>query len=365
MLKGSPPYGGVGRNLVLAALLRAQVRRPLTGAWVETLPSPGTPTRRPVAPLRGRGSKPVDRHVFDPAAPRRPLTGAWVETRSPSGSSRGLVTSPPYGGVGRNNKVSEPIAPPRASPPYGGVGRNRYPVPSLPTFRVAPLRGRGSKLVEPALAVAPRRRPLTGAWVETLWPSVSETDVIVAPLRGRGSKHRIIQWHDHCFKSPPYGGVGRNSLSQVSVIDAVDVAPLRGRGSKPDSERGQQPAEGRPLTGAWVETGQRIAEQRAEQGRPLTGAWVETNLPDPGAGTSGSPPYGGVGRNHVPDSSRSSLSTSPPYGGVGRNPEEFKTSVDGTATSPPYGGVGRNPANVIHDGSGEGRPLTGAWVETS
>ena len=35
-------------------------------------------------------------------------------------------------------------------------------------------------------------------------------------------------------------------------------------------------ADGRPLTGAWIETSARMSPKIARSGRPLTGAWIET-----------------------------------------------------------------------------------------
>ena len=53
---------------------------------------------------------------------------------------------------------------------------------------VAPLRGRGLKLLASIQPNLQRRRSLTGAWIETLSYIVSKLVQLVAPLRGRGLK---------------------------------------------------------------------------------------------------------------------------------------------------------------------------------
>ncbi len=75
----SPPHGGVDRNADLNPRLMATLRRPLTGAWIETEQT-----------KRGPWAK-----------TRRPLTGAWIETSS-SCASCAARSSPPHGGVDRN-----------------------------------------------------------------------------------------------------------------------------------------------------------------------------------------------------------------------------------------------------------------------
>ena len=77
-----------------------------------------------------------------------------------------------------------------------------------------------------------------------------------------------------------------------------------------------------------------------------------------------SPPHGGVDRNASDRSGLRLLIASPPHGGVDRNrhaPEE----VSKLHRSPPHGGVDRNADDVVTSAVNDGRPLTGAWIETS
>ena len=53
---------------------------------------------------------------------------------------------------------------------------------------VAPLRGRGLKLLISPNGGSGPRRSLTGAWIETLAAIREMRESLVAPLRGRGLK---------------------------------------------------------------------------------------------------------------------------------------------------------------------------------
>ena len=55
------------------------------------------------------------------------------------------------------------------------------------------------------------------------------------------------------------------------------VAPSRGRGLKLSEEVCFARNEGRPFTGAWIETLVRTFTQFCNWGRPFTGAWIETH----------------------------------------------------------------------------------------
>ncbi len=206
-----------------------------------------------VAPSRGRGSKllaeggdvrsaeslphgGVDRNLGSPSGQqqsrRRSLTGAWIETcRWPS--RKPDARSLPHGGVDRNGSNLTASGGNPGSLPHGGVDRNRDARGDDPRRAgVAPSRGRGSKHradgplsdAEESLphggvdrnrprrrsSSMPRRRSLTGAWIETRSPAPSPRRRRVAPSRGRGSK-------------PLRDGRARH---------LVEVAPSRGRGSK-------------------------------------------------------------------------------------------------------------------------------------
>ena len=76
------------------------VRRPLTGAWIETSFTSNAEVADCV--VRAFASRPLTgAWMREDELPRRPLTGAWIET-SPSGAVHdGWLTSwsPPHGGV--------------------------------------------------------------------------------------------------------------------------------------------------------------------------------------------------------------------------------------------------------------------------
>ena len=215
----SPPHGGADRNDIGSCLPHGADApcRPLTGARIETLPSSAARPPPPVAPSRGRGSKP---------------------------HRRGIVVA---------------------------------------HHSVAPSRGRGSKhrMSQPALRQASACRPLTGARIETHegFATATNNPARVAPSRGRGSKlvKLVGQCHDRVGGgSPPHGGADRNqSFSRLSSLSAC-----------------------RPLTGARIETSRRTPPARCVASPPHGGAdrniyasKVEVRRP------RWSPPHGGADRN--------------------------------------------------------------------
>ena len=124
----SPPHGGADRNQ--SAELeprRFAQRRPLTGGADRNLDSRyhaamvevGT-----VAPSRGRGSKRPGLRIHRLRV-RRPLTGARIETRCRAADTA-TSPSPPHGGADRN-VVQRSCTLDRngaRSPPHGGADRN-------------------------------------------------------------------------------------------------------------------------------------------------------------------------------------------------------------------------------------------------
>src|SRR4051794_10222207 len=132
---------------------------------------------------------------------------------------KAALRSPPHGGADRNCKSRDVaswsrVAPsrgrgsklravdglvvPAPSPPHGGADRNcieackracRAVARPLALRDVAPSRGRGSKLSKISLRFA-----------------LSE----VAPSRGRGSKLDVIALGEDAAMSPPHGGADRN-----------------------------------------------------------------------------------------------------------------------------------------------------------
>ena len=78
----------------------------------------------------------------------------------------------------------------------------------------------------------PRRRPFTGAWIETFHRRRHGRPIEVAPSRGRGLKQTwvLVPWR------------------------FFPVAPSRGRGLKPMKTNPRSHGNCRPFTGAWIET---------------------------------------------------------------------------------------------------------------
>src|SRR5690606_29952837 len=88
-------------------------------------------------------------------------------------------------------------------------GRGLKPRPSggyLAVAAVAPSRGRGLKLRLRAAARVHRRRPLTGARIETHRLRLSPLAPVVAPSRGRGLKPTRASPAGGVGASPPHGG---------------------------------------------------------------------------------------------------------------------------------------------------------------
>ena len=98
--------------------------------------------------------------------------------------------------------------------------------------KVAPSRGRGLKRLQAGQRAYPRRRPFTGAWIETFHRRRHGRPIEVAPSRGRGLKQTwvLVPWR------------------------FFPVAPSRGRGLKPMKTNPRSHGNCRPFTGAWIET---------------------------------------------------------------------------------------------------------------
>ena len=67
------------------------------------------------------------------------------------------------------------------------------------------------------------------------------------------------------------------------------VAPSRGRGLKQSCHNAKMLWQGRPFTGAWIETPPPAISKSSLKRRPFTGAWIETNFRSRGG-------IGGIGR---------------------------------------------------------------------
>ena len=200
--------------------------RPFTGARIETwrrrpwaCPPMVAPlrgrglkrqgTRHPqhshdVAPLRGRGLKPwFLRAHFN--GPRRPFTGARIETLVMSSISSAAAVAPLRG---RGLKhLRRAVRPHQAG--------------------VAPLRGRGLKRSAWRAKRDERRRPFTGARIET-------------PGRPGGCRRPGRR---------PFTGARIETNPEGDAAERHQVAPLRGRGLKLDGRVAQPPGGGSPLYG--------------------------------------------------------------------------------------------------------------------
>ena len=128
------------------SLSRPIASRPLTGAWIETFRGGAARRGRPGRPLTGAWIETIMLKIKIIADPSRPLTGAWIET-SASSRARNIGRVAPSQGRGSKRKRPKPRPPMCWSPPHRGVDRNRKDDDILLVFR---------------------RRPLTGAWIETL-----------------------------------------------------------------------------------------------------------------------------------------------------------------------------------------------------
>ena len=74
--------------------------------------------------------------------------------------------------------------------------------------------------------------------------------------------------------------------------------------------------EGRPFTGAWIETRSSLHDKRSQKRRPFTGAWIETWI-NPRHRTNGlGRPFTGAWIETIWSRHNSVLSSSPLHGGV-------------------------------------------------
>ena len=227
-------------------------------------------------------------------------------------------------------------------------------------------------------------RPLTGARIETI--------LGICALRR--------------LRCRPLTGARIETRASMRRRARIRVAPSQGRGSKPRPTGLPITTSSRPLTGARIETGSlccRAADRRwspphrgADRNwrrrrkwplstcRPLTGARIETN-PDPRrADRAGVAPSQGRGSKHHPRPGGRIGDASPPHRGADRNrlflPQivgldgrpltgaRIETRHDPGAAhvqwSPPHRGADRNPVIQQQEVAADGRPLTGARIET-
>ena len=195
--------------------LRDALVAPLTGAWIETLPSRSSGSRSSVAPLTGawietasspqpyiawllsrpsraRGSKhdAVRRREHQPRV--APLTGAWIETTSSRRARLVGTVAPLTGAWIETREAACELPPQQRRAPHGRVDRNRSAKarPAGMTSRAPHGRVDRNSLCWLSGLSQSRVAPLTGAWIET---SVSVSSIIrpsSRPSRARGSKRR-------------------------------------------------------------------------------------------------------------------------------------------------------------------------------
>ena len=237
---------------------------------------------------------------------------------------------------------------------------------------VAPSRGRGSKLRDPA---PPRsylqRRPPRSRWSPPRGGADRNGGLArrqaggrCRPLAGARIETRRRRVFQRPLPSPPRGGADRNSPPTSRCAPTAKVAPSRGRGSKRQVLRLRHGRRRRvaPSRGRGSKLGLCRLRRRCNLCRPLAGARIETcvRLCDPAL--SASPPRGGADRNgntvtrlphcHVaPSRGRGSKllfdqrwlrwGASPPRGGADRNLFQMLTVQDFPG-SPPRGGADRN-----------------------
>ena len=230
-------------------------------------------------PVRGRGSKLFRADRANTGAAVAPRAGAWIETSRLAPSMKRISVAP-RAGAWIETRVSRLYRQqiPRRSP-CGGVDRNMLDEALFtPNTSSLPVRGRGSKLIQPARIVtranvAPRAgawietgslrlfplrtrvAPRAGAWIETLRTHPDQGKSLVAPragawietggtaitlprtpgslpVRGRGSKQCQLTCEREPRLSLPVRGRGSKHLGRLYRRQVARSLPVRGRGSK-------------------------------------------------------------------------------------------------------------------------------------
>ncbi len=144
------------------------------------------------------------------------------------------------------------------------------------------------------------------------------------------------------YKSPLHGGVDRNG-------DGFGLEQL---------------ANGRPFTGAWIETLSQRGSYEPPGRRPFTGAWIETPKSDPWLRPGEVAPSRGRGSKQQIAKSRRLTKSSPLHGGVDRN--TTLTLAGCVTTSRPFTGAWIETCLLqCHRPRQTRRPFTGAWIETA
>ena len=291
----------------------------------------------------------------------RPLTGARIETASRTERHRRELRSPPHGGADRNKNLY--------------AAKNR--------MGVAPSRGRGSKLPLHIRIEQGEESPPHGGADRNRDPGVLGAKVQVAPSRGRGSKLHLGARVVAVVGSPPHGGADRNSLPPAPPMILALSPPHGGADRNNSSQLLATSNQGRPLTGARIETSGGAPSRSRPAVAPSRGRGSKPRLCGDRGAWDGSPPHGGADRNSSGWSDTRSISCrpltgarietgsaaprprsrpSPPHGGADRNPGARHALA--RAHVAPHGGADRNLTVSSGRPEAAGRPLTGARIET-
>ena len=126
------------------------------------------------------------------------------------------------------------------------------------------------------------------------------------------------------------------------MLRASAVAPSRGRGLKQVEYALRRRSNGRPFTGAWIETINLSSSNLPKVCRPFTGAWIETSLPAASRRCPSRRPFTGAW-----------IETLCPY------------SNRGHGSVAPSRGRGLKHVPAQTGNRIPRRPFTGAWIETT
>ena len=136
--------------------------------------------------------------------------------------------SPLHGGVDRNDLDWSKTARLDRSPLHGGVDRNMPYAPTREEPVPSPLHGGVDRNKTESVDIkGADGRPFTGAWIETSSRPSSARSIRVAPSRGRGSKLPDRALNARETASPLHGGVDRNMASPNRPVNGCG-RPLTG-----------------------------------------------------------------------------------------------------------------------------------------
>ena len=250
-----------------------------------------------VAPSQGRGSKQL-RVAHLSKRVSRPITGARIETAT-TARRRSNFSSPHHRGADRNTFSA---------------------TDTLPGTAVAPSQGRGSKLERRDADVASQRSPHHRGADRNSNSGLKAAGGRVAPSQGRGSKLcRRDAHHLRPHVAPSQGRGSKPAMNDRQALPAR-VAPSQGRGSKP------------------------IPNNAMRQPRGVA----------PSQGRGSKPPT----LQRTP-----SLHRSPHHRGADRNPFGLGQNLK-IGASPHHRGADRNLGYAYLSELAQGRPITGARIET-